>query len=202
VRPVVPWIIVVAAALAGIAAVRAELRDRAPVTTAPAVGSRSPGRAPEPSPNAGTAAAPTLTRDLTQYGDAPTPTPTPTVTHSFGGIPLLDTQTSRDAASTPAPRAALIGFVRRPSGTQGVFSLDGAVELAAAGSAVRGWRVLAIDASSGSAQVRSPEGDVMDLLMGGSVEPSTSGAAEPTSTPAATEETGAFDSGAAPHEQP
>jgi hypothetical protein len=202
VRPVVPWIIIVVAASAGIAAVRAELRDRAPVTTAPAAGSRSLAPAPEPSPTVTKAAAPVLTRDLTQYGDAPPPPATPTVTNSFGGIPLLDTQTSREATSTPAPRASLIGFVRRPGGTQGVFNLDGAVELAAAGSEVRGWRVLAIDASDGSAQVRSPEGDVMDLLMGGSSEPSASSAGHPASTQAATQDPGASDGSGEPDEQP
>jgi hypothetical protein len=64
---------------------------------------------------------------------------------------------------TPEPRARLVGFLRKGGRVSAVLSLDGAVEVVAVDEERRGYRVLAIDEDTGSARLRSPEGETVDV---------------------------------------
>lgn len=124
----------------------------APAAPPPAVPAPAPAR-----PLAAAEGDPRQLRDVFRFADqaaAPPPAAGP-------GTRRL--QPSPPATATPPPGPRLVGLLRRPGGLVAVLSLDGEVELAAAGQTAAGVTVLAV--GEDGVRVRRPDGSEETLAL-------------------------------------
>ncbi|HVO10922.1 MAG TPA: hypothetical protein VMX54_09290 [Vicinamibacteria bacterium] len=129
---------------------------RAAAPPAPAPRAAAPAPTPAPPP-AAAEPDPRQLRDVFRFADEMPPAPP--AAERRGGRPYP----SPVATVTPPPGPRLVGLLRRPGGLVAVLSLEGEVELAAAGQAAAGVTVLAVDEDG--ARVRRADGSEETLTL-------------------------------------